>query len=316
MATDPISSLFDPYHYKAQLRPILDIAIPLMEEVRNYGLNLFGRCSIRPEGSDENAAVLFAYLHLLEMFDSVVVLIAESVVAPARLPARSMFEALLAIEYILESDTVRRGHAYIYADVCNRMRSLRRADPQSSEGKRFQQLLEKDSLMGESGSEQYFHPIRARDDLHPFETLLAKPAYAEIAAEDRRMKTESRRHIPWYGLFGGPRNLQLLAEKLNAGSTYEVLYRWMSGTTHAEDAVRRLLVGGKYGESGARGLRDPTDILSIVHLTLSFAIRVSRRVLDRYRPGEVPQSRKWYLREIKPSWDRLKTIQIVQTAKS
>jgi hypothetical protein len=313
VATDPISSLFDPHHYKAQIRPILNIAIPLMEEVRNYGLSVFARCSIRPEGDDENAAILFSYLHLLDMFDSIVVMMAESVITPTRLPARSMFEALLAIEYILESDTVRRGHAYIYADVRNRMRSLRRADSQSSEGKRFHQLLEKDSLMSGSGSEQFFHSIRAREGLDQLERLLAKPTYAEIVVEDRRMKTAGRRNIPWYGLFGGPGNLQQLAERLNAGATYEMLYRWMSGTSHAQDAVRRLLVEGKYGESGARGLRDPTDILNMIHLTLSFALRASRKVLDRYRPEEVLQNRQWYRREIKPNWDKLRKIQIVQT---
>jgi hypothetical protein len=67
MATKAPDSLFDPDYFKVQIVPVLNIAGPLIEELRNYGLAVLARCAYRPDGGDENLAVLLTYLHLLEM---------------------------------------------------------------------------------------------------------------------------------------------------------------------------------------------------------------------------------------------------------
>ena len=61
MRTRSPSKLFDPELAKAQVRPIIEIATPLLKEVLSYGMVLFARCSYRPEGDDENLAILFIY---------------------------------------------------------------------------------------------------------------------------------------------------------------------------------------------------------------------------------------------------------------
>lgn len=113
MATSPPSKLLDRDFSKAEAREQIDAAVPLLEEVVNYGLAVFARCSVRPDGRDENAAILLPFHHLLEMIDGVQVLVAAAAPIPARLPLRSAFEALLAIEYITQADTVRRAYAYL-----------------------------------------------------------------------------------------------------------------------------------------------------------------------------------------------------------
>jgi hypothetical protein len=102
MPTRPPETLFSPNYYKVQVRPLLDIALPVLEEVLAYGLALFGRCSTRPEGGDENLVILLTYQHLLEMFDSITIQLAECAPAPAGLQLRAMFEALLTIEYLTQ----------------------------------------------------------------------------------------------------------------------------------------------------------------------------------------------------------------------
>ena len=85
---------------KAESREMVDAAIPLLQEVVNYGLAVFARCSARPDGHDENLAIPLPFHHLLEMIDGVQILIAEAAPVTARLQLRSAFEALLAIEYV------------------------------------------------------------------------------------------------------------------------------------------------------------------------------------------------------------------------
>src|SRR5260370_8364215 len=141
MSTKALDSLFDPDYFKVQIRPVLDIAGPLFEELRNYGLAVLARCSYRPEGGDENLAILLPYLHLLEMLDAVQILILESSITPAKLLIRSMFEALLVLEYVSRKDTIRRGLAYLFMDIISRLKSIRTLDPTTPDGKTFPESL-------------------------------------------------------------------------------------------------------------------------------------------------------------------------------
>ena len=65
LPTKAPETLFSPDFSKAQVKPLLDLAIPLLSEVLHYGLALFARCCVRPDGEDENLAVLFPYRHFL-----------------------------------------------------------------------------------------------------------------------------------------------------------------------------------------------------------------------------------------------------------
>jgi|GEM_PF-6496843 len=116
MPTTAPRTVYDPDLSKAQVKLFTDIAVPLLKEVLNHGLALFVRCSIRPEGDDENLMILFTYRHLLEMLDSVLIQIAECSPATAALQLRAMFEALLTLEYVTcdKAKTRQRALAYLY----------------------------------------------------------------------------------------------------------------------------------------------------------------------------------------------------------
>jgi hypothetical protein len=96
MPTEPFKHLFDPELSKAAAKERIAAAVALIEEIRNSGHALFARCGYRPEGGDENVAILFLYYHLLEMLDGVGILIAESAPNPAELQVRAVFEALMS----------------------------------------------------------------------------------------------------------------------------------------------------------------------------------------------------------------------------
>jgi hypothetical protein len=56
-------------------------------------------------------------------------------VTPAHLPARSLFDAMVQLEWIHREDTAHRAFAYQYFYVKERMRFYRSIDPATREGR-------------------------------------------------------------------------------------------------------------------------------------------------------------------------------------
>jgi Family of unknown function (DUF5677) len=144
MPTEPFQQLFDPELSKAAAKERIVAAVALIEEIRNYGHALFARCGYRPEGGDENAAILFLYYHLLEMLNAIGILIAESAPNPAELQVRAIFEALISLSFILKADTPIRGHAYLVCAFAERIRFYETLEPSTPAGQRYRHALASD----------------------------------------------------------------------------------------------------------------------------------------------------------------------------
>src|SRR5690349_6226356 len=87
-----------------------------LREVIDEGLDVFERCSASAEGKDENIAVLFPFLHILEMLDGAEVLLDGAVAFPTSTVLRAAFESLLTVEWvtkdITKEESRRRGSAF------------------------------------------------------------------------------------------------------------------------------------------------------------------------------------------------------------
>ncbi len=307
MPTSPPPALFDPDHFTVQIKAILESALPMLEELRNYGLALFSRCSIRPEGGDENLAILLPYLHLLEMLDAVIVLLPASAIAPAGLQLRSILEASLTIEYIAQADTVRRGHAYLLLDALEEREFMKRLDPQTKEGQKLRSELGHDSILADF--DKHFDPIEIASGPQFPSALLDQPRFKDVWDEYTRLaKKMSPTRIRWYCLFDGPRSIRKLAYKLDRGSEYEFLYSRMSASMHVTSALRRQVEVAGPGIGDVRPLRDPREIFDVCRLSHALTIRATRIVLEYFRPQERERSVQWYIREIKPNFDRFRQM--------
>jgi hypothetical protein len=244
MSSKPPAALFNPDLAKAQLRPALDIAIPLLREVLCYGLALFARCSYRPEGEDENLVILLTYLHLLEMLDAVTILVAASAPAPAALQLRTMFEALLTIEYITQEKgkTRPRALAYLYKVEIQRKRFYLSQDPNMADGKAFRTFIADDPYSSK------WKPAGSPDDraerVKEIDALLDTPEFKEIAEEYKRTKKKGTPH--WYSFYNGPKNIAELAQLLKRGAHYAILYREWSERIHSADVIDRILTHCPY----------------------------------------------------------------------
>jgi hypothetical protein len=306
MPTKPPSTLFDPELAKAQVRPILDLAIPLLREVLNHGLALFARCSIRPEGGDENLVILLVYRHLLELLDAVMIQVAECAPSPAALQLRAMFEALLTIEYLTQdgSKTRSRALAYLYQVEIQRKRFYLSQDPNSVGGKEFQRSIADDPYSRD------WKPLNSEDvagRVKEIDAMLDKEEYKEIAAERHSTKKQIKRYPAWHSLYGGPKNIEELARRLKRAASYQILYREWSERSHSVDAIDRILTHDSSGPA-ARSLRDPTELEATIDFSITFAMDAARCLIRYYRPDEERAFAKWYGHEISASWKRLPKI--------
>ena len=111
MPTEPYDPILN-RDIKNLPKVIPEILTPCLQEVVNYATNFYERCQVSKEfKSDDTFPILALYLHLIQMTDSIEVLISHGCTQPANLLLRSSFEAKLAVKYILEKDTKQRHYA-------------------------------------------------------------------------------------------------------------------------------------------------------------------------------------------------------------
>lgn len=290
MPTKPLESILYRDLSKVAAKHKIDVASPLLVELVNFGTNALVRCSDSAKGGrDEDVAPLSLYRHLLEMTDGIQVLLEESCPTPAIPALRSAFEAFLSIEYILEDDSeyVNRSLAWLVGYVHQRLKSYQRLDPATNRGTAFQRLANKDSVASDIKMPTVKDAKRAAANLQDY---LKKPHVRHIESEYNRL-----RRPRWHQLFDGPPNLQALAERLNRGAQYEILYRQWSRTTHSQD-LQAFLDKTNEGEAAIARLRNPDKIGQVATFAANFALGGTRMIVRKFRPGE--DLSRWYKREV------------------
>jgi hypothetical protein len=238
------------------------------------------------------------YRHLLELVDGLEPLVRECATLPGQIVARSIFEALLQLEWILEDDTLRRAHAYLTAYLQKRLRRMRAFDPTTQEGRELQRTKECD-VHGRDAPLPVIPDIAERIERRM--KVLQKPYYKEADAALRAAKRRSRR---WFGVYDGPRNYEELAERLGRGYEYWLLYGGWSATAHGEDAVRHTLPG-----PSVTAFRDPGDLHIVANLAVAFTCDATKRMLEFYRPEDLGGFNNWFKENVQPGYHRLATLQ-------
>lgn len=294
MPTKPLETILYRELSQVAAKDIIEIASPLLQELVNYSTRAFARCVTSTSGKEnEDLAVLSLYLHIIEMTDGIEVLVARSCPVPAIPLVRSSFEALLSIEYILEADYVRRSLSWLADYFRKRLASYKSLDPSTTGGKPFKKTLSKDKVARNVTLPDSTEVQKAIANL---QHLMARPQFQPIEAEFNKCKSKDKKRPNWHRLFGGPSNLQQLAERLERHAQYEVLYRKWSTISHAHD-FSQLITRTTEGEAAIKGLRDPSQIKDVTIFAASFILNATRLVLGEFRPGE--DISRWYKREVR-----------------
>lgn len=302
MPTKPLDFVLDRDMSKVQAKPIIDIASPALKEAINYATNVYERCRTSKKGSKEEAfPIIASYLHMIQMVDSIEVLISSCCGAPANLLLRSSFEAKLSIEYMLEKRSRKRAIAWLVKYVIDQIEEFQRYDPSQQKGKEFHKLRSEDRL-GLTGELPFLSETRITIDA--LRAALKQPVYSDVYSEYKRLMKKDNRTPNWFTLFNGPRNIRALALHLKQGFAYETLYRSWSGITHAGD-FSHLSLPLEDGTSILGPIRNPLPIVHIAATALSFLIEATIVLLKEYRTGEVDSFHRWYAKEVEHKYGEL-----------
>jgi Family of unknown function (DUF5677) len=289
MPTESLKKLLDRDLQKVRAAPMIQVACPLLRETVNYGTNVFSRCEISRHNTnvkdihDEgHIVILLLFRHILEMIDAMEVAMSNSVVDPALIQLRSAFEAYLQLEWIMKDDTLQRVYVYLVYDIRDRIKIYRALDLSSKPGKQIQAKIRKDKW----ASSISIPEVKDLDErISNLTTLLMQKHLIEIDACYNPRE-------PWYAAFGGPKNLEQLAEKLEHPYWYEVLYRESSNIAHASYLTRNFRKGD------IDVLRNATDLVNITEMAIALGVWASHCMLNFYRPGELTSFWTWHEREI------------------
>jgi hypothetical protein len=238
---------------------------------------------------------------VFEMLDGVEILLAEGAAVPSRPVMRAAFEAKLIVEYVTESDSTRRGAAYIVCDVHRRLTGLHRWNPDGDKGRELRAEFRKDNVARELSIPDV---PDLQERIAGLRRVLKKPHLREATDEYDRLH-ELRKHPPFHSFWGGPGDTQQLARHLGRGAQYEILYRTWSATAHGLDLSRQLT--SQDGQAAVRVFRDPAELASTYTLAISFGLEGMRALLKHYRPDELRGAAfsRWYSDEVKPTLDEL-----------
>jgi hypothetical protein len=254
--------------YLHQLSRVVDSCVDFLDEgaqavIRSYNGNAAG-----------DLAVLMLVRHLMESIDGVSILMSRGSAQPCEPLLRSGFEALLGIRFIWADDSERRGIAYLVGDIRRSIRAYRHCDPDDELGKKLRRQATPEiiaSLVGQvpvEDARRFVEALRADLD-HPD----LQPIHQEW---------EKAPSAAWYSLFGGPKTIEQLAEKVNLGAMYTLRYRHWSCFTHAADTMRNL-----HASADAvllRPLRHPDELVGMLRFALVLTSPVAVQLIQRYAP--------------------------------
>jgi hypothetical protein len=293
-----------------ELLKTLDRFADLVQETVNFGTHVLDWELGSTSGGDETAPITLSLRHILELLDSVSINIRNSCIDPCKLLLRGALESFFGVAYILETDTTRRAMAFMATYSNQRLRTYRRFDQTSEQGKEYRNLLKKDRLAGDMIVS--VPPSLVKSAIANLESLLTKPAYKEANAEYQKQKKSGSGNPYWYSLHGGPKNIEKLADHLKLQAMYHILYRQWSSASHGTDIIQGKISAQSEGQAAILQLRLPTDAQVLTSLAVTIGLELFQAIIKHYVPARMDDYRAWYTIEIREVYLRLSQGKIIQ----
>ena len=277
-----------------------------IEECVNFGTHILAWCSEKPKKDGSDLTITLIFRHFIESLDAITVLIKHGCADPTEPLLRSIFEALLGLEYILEKDTLQRALSYRVAHAHRQISLYKKLDPSTDQGKQFKKILSNDSAV----KNMALPVVDTNKLIANLENMLKKPQYVSVNTEWQNYKEANKRNPNWFSLFGGPKNIIDLAYHVNRGGLYEFLYRIWSQSVHATGVIRNI-TRDEFGNGAIIGLRNPKNIQIYSSLSLSMIIVAYNKMIRYYIPDKEKDFQEWYTKNIREEYLQLSSTKSI-----
>ena len=287
---DVLCRELEPKEYKDLLIQIAGI----IEECVNFGTHILVWCSEKPKNDGSDSTIILIFRHIIESLDAITVLIKHGCADPTELLLRSIFEALIGLEYILEKDTAQRALSYKVAHAHRQISLYKKLDTTTDQGKQFKKILSNDSTIKNIA----LPAVDTNKLIANLENMLKKPQYVSVNTEWQNYKKANKKNPNWFSLFGGPRNIIDLAHYVNRSGLYEFLYRIWSQYVHVTGVFRNITRDDS-GNGAIIGLRSPKNIQVYSSLSLSMSMAAYTKMIKYYIPDKEKDFQEWYIKNIR-----------------
>jgi|GEM_PF-846597 len=296
MITEPLRKLLDREESIDDAKEKIGKVSPLLKEVINYSTNVCGRCFITETPlKEEDKSIAFLYRHIIEFADAVEVLISNCCPMPAIPLVRSMYEALLTIQYILKENYKNRSLAWLYLYYHDLLEKHKIYDINSDEFKNFKKRSEREGMknvLNELGNPEVKKYIKDISD------KLNEEIFKDIAIEFNKYKNDKSEKSNSYGcslfnFFGAKRKLFDLTIKLKRSVEYDTLYRLWCSYGHAFELLmysqKESIEKGKIPK-----IRKSDELERNAGLAISFLLKATEMIFNHFREEDLNAFSIWY----------------------
>ena len=273
-----------------RLKDLLNNFSNCIDEVVDYGTHILKIDLDSVQGSDEQIPIIFSIRQIIDLADSISILIKNSSIDSCKLILRGLLETCFGIEYMLEGDTVERCMAFMVWHAHKNMKVYERINSTKEPGKQLQSTLNDDKLLNgiEFGIKAEFLDGKYENLC----SLLKRPEYQKAEQEFQNLKKLKIKNPAWYQFYSGPKSIQELAKYLKLSGMYELLYRNLSGPIHGTDIFQGKLSGNE-NQLEVLQLRFAGDARSIYMLTVNLTIMTYSTYVEKRLPNNYEEFKKW-----------------------
>lgn len=291
MDTKPLDEVL-PLNRDEYLIKIQNHCSSLLREIINYGTHyIHFDINIKREGKDNHIPTLI-FRNILELSDSISILIKESSIEPCKILLRSLLENILSLIYMLEENEKQNALCYMVVKTNKEIKNFNKFINEEQSSKQFKLQVEKDEL-----NFKFDKFINHPDILKAKESklkLLDKPEFRPIQLEYiRTSKKPSNRDPKWYSLYDGPKNIYELAEKLNKTIRYEFFYRKFSDSVHGQDVFKGMVSAGK-DQGQIIQIRNFKDTQKVTSDAVSLLLEIFNLYVLKRVPNKEKEFKVWY----------------------
>lgn len=263
-----------------------------IEAAVNFGTHILAWDIKQAKGKDENIPVILMFRHILELLDSISILIKVSSVDPCKLILRGILETFLGLEYLLEKDTTERALGFLVWHYHKDLKQYKKFDPRENESKNLERILQSDKSLDGMTLPKIPNLEKAITNINK---LLLNPIYSNSEAKYRMLLSSKESNPSWYRVSGGPKNVEQLAIYLKRQALYEILYRNWSGPAHGTDIMINKMGLRPDGHPEFVQIRYAKDAQTVTQLGFSLALMSFRLMVEKRITNRKEEYGKWYL---------------------
>ncbi len=269
--------------------------IDLLIDLANYGSNLIPQSYDSSNKKLEDIIIIIVLLkQVVLMIDAVEILISKGAVVAAYLQARAAYEASLYIDWILKGEIEKKVKYYYVSNLRNQRLWALRLTRGTREWETFSETI--------ADLEDYINNIdfetigkEAEKELSKIDKVLSKDSWIEINEEfEKRRNKKTGTEVFWYRLLGVT-SIRKLAKEVGRLPEYDFYYSRSSGVMHAASYKEHV----QFSKGGVifEPIRQLGEIHNVLRFTTLVAISSYKLILKHYRPGELDNFGRKYVRD-------------------